>query len=68
MAYYLIRIGEGSKYIEEAKQKGFVAIGWNEVPDLSQYRNVDDEFRLPCEALKSANHGVNHPVRASLPH
>jgi predicted Mrr-cat superfamily restriction endonuclease len=42
MAYYLIRVGEGSKYIDEAKRNGFVAIGWNEVPDLKNYESVDD--------------------------
>lgn len=42
MAYYLVRIGEGSKYIEEAKRNSFVAVGWNEVPDLNQYKTVDD--------------------------
>lgn len=34
MAYYLVRVGEGSKYIKEARRGGFVAVGWNEVPDL----------------------------------
>jgi len=34
MAYYLVRIGEGSKYAKEAKRGGFVAVGWNEVPNL----------------------------------
>ena len=42
MAYYLIRVGEGSKYIGEAKSNGFVAVGWNEVPDLRNYEAVDD--------------------------
>lgn len=34
MTYYLVRIGEGSKYAKEAKKGGFVAVGWNEVPNL----------------------------------
>lgn len=34
--YYLIRVGEGSKYIDEAHKNGFVAMGLNEVPDLSK--------------------------------
>jgi predicted Mrr-cat superfamily restriction endonuclease len=42
MEYYLIRIGEGSKYIEEAKKYGFVAIGWNEIKDLNNYKNVEE--------------------------
>jgi len=34
VAYYLVRIGEGSKYTEDAKRGNFVAVGWNEVPNL----------------------------------
>ena len=41
MSYYLIRVGEGSKYIDEAKKGNFVAIGWNEIPDLKNFNNVD---------------------------
>ena len=41
MSYYLIRIGEGSKYIETARKNSFVAIGWNELPDLSSYIELD---------------------------
>jgi restriction system protein len=39
--YYLIRVGEGSKYINEAHKKGFVAVGWNEVPDLRQIDSLE---------------------------
>jgi predicted Mrr-cat superfamily restriction endonuclease len=39
--YYLIRVGEGSKYIDEAHKNGFVAIGWNEVPDLRKLGSFD---------------------------
>ncbi|MFA5238790.1 MAG: restriction endonuclease [Phycisphaerae bacterium] len=35
MSYFLVRIGEGSKYIEEGRKGGFIAVGWNEVPNLS---------------------------------
>ena len=41
MPYYLIRVGEGSKYIEEARKEGFVAIGWNEVPSLSNLQSLE---------------------------
>lgn len=41
MSFYLIRIGEGSKYIGEAKQGSFVAIGWNEVGDISRFSNIE---------------------------
>lgn len=41
MSYYLIRIGEGSKYIEEALKGHFVAIGWNELSDLSSLSSTD---------------------------
>ncbi|MCB9772259.1 MAG: restriction endonuclease [Candidatus Omnitrophica bacterium] len=40
MSFYLIRVGEGSKYIDEARKEGFVAIGWEEVDDLSKFKNV----------------------------
>lgn len=39
--YYLIRVGEGSKYIDEAHKNGFVAIGWNEVPDLRKFSSLE---------------------------
>lgn len=42
MSYYLIRVGEGSKYAQEALQNSFIAIGWNELPDLTKLRSVDD--------------------------
>lgn len=35
MSYYLVRIGEGSKYVEEGRNGNFIAIGWNEVADLT---------------------------------
>jgi len=35
MAYYLVRVGEGAKYAREAKKGGFIALGWNELPSLS---------------------------------
>lgn len=41
MSHYLIRIGEGSKYIEEAKKHNFIAIGWNEVPNLGNYKTLE---------------------------
>ena len=41
MSYYLVRVGEGSKYIDETREKGFVAIGWNEVSDLSKFKNAN---------------------------
>lgn len=42
MSYYLIRVGQGSKYIEEARKDGFVAIGWNELPDLTKFKELED--------------------------
>lgn len=42
MSYYLIRVGQGSKYIDEAKRGGFVAIDFDEVPDLDNFSNFDD--------------------------
>ena len=41
MAYYLVRVGEGGKYIKEAKKGGYIAIGWNEMPDLANFNNLD---------------------------
>ena len=35
MSFYLIRLGEGSQYIEEARKEGFIAIGWNQVTNLA---------------------------------
>ena len=42
MSYYLIRVGEGSKYAQEALQDGFIAIGWNDLPDLTQLRSIEE--------------------------
>jgi len=42
MSYYLARVGEGSKYISEAKSQGFIAIGWEEVPDLQKLKNLEN--------------------------
>lgn len=36
MSYYLVRVGEGSKYIDEARRGEFIAVGWNEVPNLKK--------------------------------
>ena len=41
MSYYLVRVGEGSKYIKEAKKGSYIAIGWNEVSDLNKFNNLD---------------------------
>lgn len=41
MSYYLVRVGEGGKYIKEAKRGGYIAIGWNEMPDLVNFKNLD---------------------------
>lgn len=34
MSYYLVRVGEGSKYVEEGRRGGFIAVGWNEVSNI----------------------------------
>ncbi len=39
--YYFIRVGEGSKYINEAHKNGFVAIGWNEVPNIKKLGSLE---------------------------
>lgn len=50
MSFYLVRVGEGSKYIDEAKAKGFVAIGWNEVGDLAKFKTVEQIKKALQEA------------------
>lgn len=42
MSYYLVRIGEGSKYVEEGYKGNFIAIGWNEVPRLNSLNSLED--------------------------
>lgn len=42
MSYFLIRIGEGSRYVDIAKTGNFIAIGWQELPDLSNYGNINN--------------------------
>jgi restriction system protein len=41
MSYYLVRVGEGAKYAEEAKKGGYIAIGWNQVPDLTAIKTLE---------------------------
>lgn len=48
MSYYLIRIGEGSKYIEEARKANYAAIGWNEIENLSKFKSLE-ELKLALE-------------------
>ncbi len=55
MNYYLVRIGEGSKYIDEAQKHGFIAIGWDELPELNQYNNFDQIK----EALADTSYNYN---------
>jgi len=40
MSYFLVRIGEGSKYVEEGRKGGFIGIGYGQVPDLRQFKNA----------------------------
>lgn len=42
MSYYLVRIGEGSKYIEEGRKGRFIAVGWNEVSNLSELKSLEE--------------------------
>jgi restriction system protein len=39
--YYLVRLGEGGKYIDEARKQGFIAMGWNEIPDINSLGNLE---------------------------
>ena len=41
MSYYLVRVGEGSKYIEEGRKFGFIAVGWNEVCNLCELETLE---------------------------
>jgi restriction system protein len=38
--YWGISLGEGGKYVSEAKRGDFVAIGWNELGDLKRWREL----------------------------
>ena len=37
--YWVIRMGEGGRYVEEARKHGYVAIGWKALGDLSWLNN-----------------------------
>ena len=53
MNYYLIRLGEGSKYIDEARKESFIAIGWNQIPDLtSKLKSKNYELRKEDKILE----------------
>ncbi|MDD3285591.1 MAG: restriction endonuclease [Patescibacteria group bacterium] len=41
MSYYLIRMGEGSKYIEEGCTNNFIAIGWNEISNIKDLGSTE---------------------------
>ncbi len=63
MSYYLIRIGEGSKYLAEAIKNNFVAIGWNFVGDISQCSDFDDlkqtVLATNADGYSAAQAGIN---------
>lgn len=42
MSYYFVRIGEGSKYVEEGRKRGFIAVGWNEVQNLASLGTLEN--------------------------
>ncbi len=42
MSYFLIRIGKGSQFAQEALDGNFIAIGWNELPDLTEFKSADE--------------------------
>jgi len=42
MSYFLVRIGEGSKYVEEGRKGGFIAVGWNEVPNIVKLGSLEE--------------------------
>ena len=52
MSYYLIRIGEGSKYTDIGRKNGFVAIGWNEVPDLNTVKSLESLKKILIDKYK----------------
>jgi restriction system protein len=39
---WMIRAGRGGTYIEDFETKGYAAIGWGRLGDLSQYSDADD--------------------------
>jgi restriction system protein len=41
MSYFLVRLGEGAKYGEVAKKGGYVAIGWNQLPNLKTISSLE---------------------------
>lgn len=57
MSYFLMRIGEGSKYVEEARKGGFIAVGWNELPDLFSLNSFD---KIKKELYPAAKKEVKH--------
>ena len=50
MSYYLVRIGEGSRYVDEGKRGGFIAVGWNEVPHLQKLGSLENIKKALTEA------------------
>lgn len=51
MSYYLVRVGEGSRYSQEALKNGFVAVGWNELGSLDKYTSLS-QIREGLERTK----------------
>jgi len=41
--YFVVRMGHGGKYVVNAKNENFVAIGWNELEDLSWILKEENE-------------------------
>ncbi len=40
MSFYLVRVGSGGRYVEEAHRSGFIAVGWNEISDLKKLGDI----------------------------
>lgn len=57
MSIYLVRVGQGSKYIEDARREGFIAVGWNDVPsltDLNTLKLIKQSVEKSCPKCTTA--------------
>lgn len=43
MAYWGVRLGQGGQFVGVAREKGFIAVGWNELGDLAWLAAATDE-------------------------
>jgi len=54
---WMVRAGRGGVYIEDFEEKGFVAMGFSELGDITKYKSVDDLRKKYVETFSNEKPG-----------